>query len=738
MERLVRLGVLILACRVAAACGGDPITSEKTCKQNNGGCHARATCSMENGLAVCECSQGFYGDGIRACDEMLVVTSPAEGAVFSLAAPGQLNVAGSTKGVTSVKFTIDGGEPQAASLSSGAFSTTVALKDEDGVSHTLEITADDGAGNTAKVTRKYLVDRVAPQIAIVSPAEDAACTATACRGAVVNLAMSTLSFEGTATDGGGLAAVNGVKASLDGMQLTSFVTPGAWTTTWRDLPAEDGLEHSFVVTATDAAGNSAAVARKVWVDRVAPKCSVPQNGKRLVARNAPLLSCSERMDVDSVIAAVSFVPPGIGSSDGKVFRYSDASALQPYTAYSMTVGPSAHDRAGNPLEAAVEQRFLTEAVLPAADATLPATANAIGFRNSRSILQVVTDLDGKPIILFLTGTTSTGLGATVARWDGRATWEFSPLPLTLPACSSGCAMRDLLDLRVNSSVDAELTLSSELEVLTQTLTSSTADAIYYLRSKELKSWAGLAGGSADRVANSQGFRRSSFVREYLTTAAVTSVLTYVDGGKQYAIVRRNLSGTAWEPAPTPLGLPSSPEGYLLEGCVASSRDSKRFVVVPTAVELPFTFVDPGTAHFGAAQQRTPTPGGFVASGSAFLLWAGQRSAVDGTLVAHLACSVAPDQAAQWKVGPDSVIDSALQGTPSSVSVSSGKEKTGLVLRKDEYAFFGSVEDLQCSAAKAPVWLKPVSGARAAAVAVGPDDVLWRAWIDEAGKVHLSH
>lgn len=117
----------------------------------------------------------------------------------------------------------------------------------------LEAAAWDRAGNVARATRAFRVDRVAPALAVGGV--DATCPDT-CTGTVVRAADGPLRVAGTATDGSGLASVH-VRVLDDlGSDVASAIVSldpeGAFTWDWDGWsagvePTWSGLEVLFAV-----------------------------------------------------------------------------------------------------------------------------------------------------------------------------------------------------------------------------------------------------------------------------------------------------------------------------------------------------------------------------------------------------------------------------------------------------------------------------------------------------------
>ena len=120
--------------------------------------------------------------------------------------------------------------------------------------HTITVTATDRAGNTATSTVTITVDTVPPPLSLSSPTTDLTTAGTA-------------TVAGT-TEAGAQVAVNGVPVSVSGS--------GTFSTSVTLTEGANGIS----VTATDAAGNVATIARSVTRDSTPPAITLiaPANG----------------------------------------------------------------------------------------------------------------------------------------------------------------------------------------------------------------------------------------------------------------------------------------------------------------------------------------------------------------------------------------------------------------------------------------------------------------------------
>ncbi|HYT38247.1 MAG TPA: Ig-like domain-containing protein, partial [Acidimicrobiia bacterium] len=165
--------------------------------------------------------------------------------------------------------------------------------------HTFDIRAVDGDGASSTIERNYTVDLTPP---------DAALTGGPVDGGSGN--DSTPTYAGTASDAGGVAAVqvsvDGAALSVAGVACSGCGTPDA-TWTWTPPGALADGPHSFSFEAVDGAGfNSPALGRTLTIDTVAPNF-VTLAGPSLVAQFSEPLSCASvaRNDFSATVNGAS-------------------------------------------------------------------------------------------------------------------------------------------------------------------------------------------------------------------------------------------------------------------------------------------------------------------------------------------------------------------------------------------------------------------------------------------------
>ena len=200
--------------------------------------------------------------------------------------------------------------------SNGAWSWTwTGLPALDFTQMLVEVTATDASANRATASVSLLFDRVRPALSF-SPAQDAACTASGCTGAVVTAATTSLDLLGiTSADAAvSLRILDG--ASVVAAPVDVAVTSGSWTWSWAAFPQVDGRFYSVEVSATDALRNSSSRTLVVLVDRVLPSMLInaPRQGTLVGASTVQVnTSASDGHGLQRVEAATSAAGPWVAA-----------------------------------------------------------------------------------------------------------------------------------------------------------------------------------------------------------------------------------------------------------------------------------------------------------------------------------------------------------------------------------------------------------------------------------------
>ncbi|NOG70255.1 peroxidase family protein [Roseicella sp. DB1501] len=162
-------------------------------------------------------------------------------------------IEGSGEVGSSVTVKLDGGAPVAVALDgSGRWSFTPAVADG---SHSLEVTARDGAGNATVKLLQVQLDTAAPAVT-ARLAQDTGLSAT-------DLVTSDRTISGTGEPGAAvLAAIDGQAA----VQVATADGTGAWSFT----PGLADGRHTITIVEKDLAGNEGSASLTFTLDRIAP------------------------------------------------------------------------------------------------------------------------------------------------------------------------------------------------------------------------------------------------------------------------------------------------------------------------------------------------------------------------------------------------------------------------------------------------------------------------------------
>jgi hypothetical protein len=254
------------------------------------------------------------------------VISPAEGAHFrNTSVLASWNVTDATSGVDLVQIRLDGGNwTNVSALGSHEYTNLISNN------HSFEVRAVDVVGNVAVKSVEFIVDMVAPEVAITFP-----------DGSVpLNAAVITATW--TASDP--LSGIANISVMVDGgapvflaANVTSYAMAGLTAGT-----------HTFAVKAVDGVGNNATVTVSFIVDRTAPTVTAhtPLSAANAVSVTSTItVTFSEAMGAVNIVLSPSI--SGTTNHAGNVYTLTLSSAMAHATNYSVTVTGS--DLAGNPL-----------------------------------------------------------------------------------------------------------------------------------------------------------------------------------------------------------------------------------------------------------------------------------------------------------------------------------------------------------------------------------------------------
>jgi LPXTG-motif cell wall-anchored protein len=300
-----------------------------------------------------------------------------------------------------VSLVVDGGAPVTVpTAADGTWTYTPVAPLGDGP-HTAVATAADSDGNTATDTTTFTVDATAPAVAITTPADGSSTRDT------------TPAIAGTSD------VVSGtISLAIDGGAPVAVPTDG--TGAWTHIPATPLAEgpHTVVVTATDAAGNSASDSSTFTVDTVAPAVDItsPEDGSTTQDNTPPISGTSDVLSGTIQLVVDGQPPVTVGTDATGAWTWTPVTPLPngPHTATA-----TATDAAGN--TATDETTFTVTA--PAAEVVITApedgssttdtTPDVTGTTNPGATVDVL--LDGRP--------------AVPVRADDRGRWTMPTGPL---------------------------------------------------------------------------------------------------------------------------------------------------------------------------------------------------------------------------------------------------------------------------------------------------------------------
>jgi hypothetical protein len=340
----------------------NPYTTVESGYSTSEGSHTYTVTATDSAGNVGSASVSYTVDNTAP---VVTITAPANGAYYKTA---DVPVAAYTVVETNPYTTVEVG-----------YSTV------EGV-HTYTVTATDGAGNPGSASVTYTVDNVAPVVTITAPANGAYYTTAAVPvGAfsvvetnpytAVEVGYSTVegvhTYTVTATDGAGNSGSASVTYTVDntppvvtitapanGLYYKTADVPSAaftiveanpYTTSESGYATTEG-PHTYIVTATDAAGNVGSDSVTYTVDNTAPVVTItaPANGAYYKSSAVPVAAYS----------VVELNPYTVVESG-----YSTAEGVQTYTV-------TATDAAGNVGSASVT--YTVDNTAPVVTITAPA------------------------------------------------------------------------------------------------------------------------------------------------------------------------------------------------------------------------------------------------------------------------------------------------------------------------------------------------------------------------------
>jgi MYXO-CTERM domain-containing protein len=317
-------------------------------------------------------------------------------------------------------------------------------------SYTVVFTATDAAGNTSTASRTFTIDRTAPAVTIVQPAQ-----ATQTRD-------NTPTISGTGEAGSSVAVeVYNAQNQLAYTATVVVDAQGQWTTDTMVLA--DG-NYTVLVTATDAAGNTAGAGpRQFTVDVTAPTVTItqPANNSATNDTTPTIAGVSEQgaSVLVEVLNAQSQVVYSATVTAGAQGFTTDTTAL---VSGVYTARATATDAAGNTSQPATVS-FTIDTSVPALAITAPANNSATN--DTTPTLSGTADAGATVTLVVRDAQNTSRFNATVTANAG-GVWTTTSAALTEGAYTLDATTTNLAGTSVSVQVSFTVDLSVALMVAT--------------------------------------------------------------------------------------------------------------------------------------------------------------------------------------------------------------------------------------------------------------------------------
>ena len=345
------------------------------------------------------------------------VISPAPGAILTSSI---VTVSGTTE--SGAEVTVNGVRVDVSGA--GAWAVDLVLADG---AQSIVVRVVDAAGNSATVTRSVTVDTMAPALSVTSPDYD-----------LTTVAAVTVS--GT-TEPGATITVDGAPVTVAGS--------GAFTTS---VTLSEGA-NTITVVATDAAGNSVTVTRRVTRDTVAPAITVsaPADG---AVTSSTAVTVSGTVEVGAGVTV-----NGIRAAVSATGAWSVSLALSDGT---QTITVTAVDAAGNSVTDARDVTVDTRA--PSVSATASGTAGEADWYTS-DVTLALSASDPSP---------SSSVAAIEWRFNGSGTWySRSGATATVSLTTDGTHVVEVRAVDAAGNVGPERAVTVRVDTAAPTVTVAT-------------------------------------------------------------------------------------------------------------------------------------------------------------------------------------------------------------------------------------------------------------------------
>ncbi len=228
---------------------------------------------------------------------ILTVGSPGDGSITN---QSSTTVSGTVSDSTTVALTING--VSVAIAANGTFSSSVALSEGP---NTITLIATDAAANTTTVVRNLRLDTAAPQLVVIAPQN----------GSITN--QNPITISGTVSD------ATTVSITVNGNAVT--LVNGTFSASYT---LNEGL-NTFIITATDAGGNSSSETRSVRLDTTPPILTIgsPADG---ITTNQPNMTVSGTVaDSTAISVTINGTPVQPGTNGAFTTQVTLSEGLNP-------------------------------------------------------------------------------------------------------------------------------------------------------------------------------------------------------------------------------------------------------------------------------------------------------------------------------------------------------------------------------------------------------------------------
>lgn len=292
---------------------------------------------------------------------VLTVSSPADGSVTN---QSSATVSGTALDSTTVTLTINGVTTPLGT--NGSFSSSMTLLEG---TNALTLIATDAAGNKTTVVRNVRLDTAPPQLIVAAPQNNSVTNQkpVTVSGTVSDATAVTLTINGTA-----VSAANGT------FSASYMLTEGL---------------NTFIVVATDAAGNSSSQTENVRLDTTPPTLAATSPADGLITNQLNAAVSGTVADSTAVTITVNGIPVQVGANGAFTTQVPLSEGLNSFTI-------AATDAAGN--TTTVSRTVIRDTAPPALTVVQPVNGT---ITKQDTILIQGTATDSSAVTVTINGTT---------------------------------------------------------------------------------------------------------------------------------------------------------------------------------------------------------------------------------------------------------------------------------------------------------------------------------------------